>query len=143
MEPTLFHLEVVSADKVFFSAPIKRFLVSGSEGGLEIYKGHTPLLTVVKPGMIRIVKQCGHKEVIYISGGVVEVQPLTSTVLADTAIRGEELDEEKILKAKLCLERSLKKSRKEGESSDYAHVLGELVKLNAQLRVIEQVKTLR
>ena len=62
--------------------------VTGSEGELGIFPGHAPLLTAIKPGMIRIVKQFGHEEFIYLSGGILEVQPGSVTVLADTAIRG-------------------------------------------------------
>ncbi len=76
-----------------FSGLVEKIRVTGSEGELGIYPGHAPLLTAIKPGMIRIVKQHGHEEFIYLSGGILEVQPGSVTVLADTAIRGQDLDE--------------------------------------------------
>lgn len=82
-----YHLDVVSAEQQMFSGLVEKIQVTGSEGELGIYPGHAPLLTAIKPGMIRIVKQHGHEEFIYLSGGILEVQPGSVTVLADTAIR--------------------------------------------------------
>ena len=87
-----YHLDVVSAEQQMFSGLVEKIQVTGSEGELGIYPGHAPLLTAIKPGMIRIVKQHGHEEFIYLSGGILEVQPGNVTVLADTAIRGQDLD---------------------------------------------------
>ena len=70
-----YHLDVVSAEQQMFSGLVEKIQVTGSEGELGIYPGHAPLLTAIKPGMIRIVKQHGHEEYIYLSGGVLEVQP--------------------------------------------------------------------
>ncbi len=100
MAPITFHLDVVSAEKRIFSGRVETFQVTGSEGELGIFHGHTPLLSAIKPGMVRIVKQHYHEEFIYVSGGMVEVQPGTATVLADTAIRGEDLDAAKAEEAK-------------------------------------------
>lgn len=80
-----YHLDVVSAEQQMFSGLVEKIQVTGSEGELGIYPGHAPLLTAIKPGMIRIVKQHGHEEFIYLSGGILEVQPGNVTVLADTA----------------------------------------------------------
>ena len=88
-----YHLDVVSAEQQMFSGLVEKIQVTGSERELGIYPGHAPLLTAIKPGMIRIVKQHGHEEFIYLSGGILEVQPGSTTVLADTAIRGQDLDE--------------------------------------------------
>lgn len=88
-----YHLDVVSAEQQMFSGLVEKIQVTGSEGELGIFPGHAPLLTAIKPGMIRIVKQFGHEEFIYLSGGILEVQPGSVTVLADTAIRGQDLDE--------------------------------------------------
>lgn len=83
-----YHLDVVSAEQQMFSGLVEKIQVTGSEGELGIFPGHAPLLTAIKPGMIRIVKQFGHEEFIYLSGGILEVQHGSVTVLADTAIRG-------------------------------------------------------
>lgn len=76
-----YHLDVVSAEQQMFSGLVEKIQVTGSEGELGIYPGHAPLLTAIKPGMIRIVKQHGHEEFIYLSGGILEVQPGNVTVL--------------------------------------------------------------
>lgn len=75
-----YHTDVVSAEQQMFSGLVEKIQVTGSEGELGIYPGHAPLLTAIKPGMIRIVKQHGHEEFIYLSGGILEVQPGSVTV---------------------------------------------------------------
>lgn len=94
-----FELTVVSAEKQIFHGKVNSIQVSGIEGDLGILPGHTPLLTEIKPGVLQITQLDG-KEVIYVSGGFLEVQPEMVTVLADTAIRGDELDKDRILAAK-------------------------------------------
>ena len=94
-----FLLEVVSAEKKLFSQQVESIRVTGSEGELGVYAGHTPLLTAIKPGLVKIVKKNGLEDVIFLSGGVMEVQPNAVIILADTAIRGENLDIDKINEA--------------------------------------------
>ncbi len=84
-------LNVVSAEASIFSGLVEIIQVTGSQGELGILPGHAPLLTTLMPGMVRLVKQHGDEEIIYINGGVLEVQPDIVTVLADTAIRAEEM----------------------------------------------------
>ncbi len=134
MAAITFHLDVVSAEKKIFSGRVETFQVTGSEGELGIYHGHTPLLTAIKPGMVRIVKQHGDEEIIYVSGGIVEIQPGTSTVLADTAIRGEELDAAKAEEAKRRAEDQIQNQQ---GGLDFAKAASELAKAIAQLKVIE------
>lgn len=128
------HLDVVSAEECIFSGRVSHLQVSGQEGELGIMPGHTPLLTPIKPGMVHMVKQFGEEEVIYISGGFLEVQPGGVTVLADTAIRGEDLDQAKAEAAKRAAEEQISNPSKD---IDYARVTTELAKAIAQLRVIE------
>jgi F-type H+-transporting ATPase subunit epsilon len=128
------HLDVVSAEECLFSGRVSHLQVSGQEGELGIMPGHTPLLTPIKPGMVRMVKQFGEEEVIYISGGFLEVQPGGVTVLADTAMRGEDLDRAKAEAAKSAAEKKISNPSKD---IDYARVTTELAKAIAQLRVIE------
>ncbi|MEI8633613.1 F0F1 ATP synthase subunit epsilon [Vibrio sp. PP-XX7] len=135
-----FHLDVVSAEKKIFSGMVETFQVTGSEGELGICHGHAPLLTAIKPGMVRIVKQHGHEEIVYVSGGIVEVQASTSTVLADTAIRGEDLDAAKAEEARRRAEENIKNQHGD---MDFAQAASELAKALAQLRVIELVKQRR
>src|SRR5690554_6980957 len=93
-------LDVVSAEERLFSGAVETVQVTGSEGELGVYPGHAPLLTLIKPGMVRLVLEDGAEQIIYVAGGVLEVQPHNVTVLADTAVRGDELDEQKALAAK-------------------------------------------
>src|SRR5690554_5417211 len=87
-------LDVVSAEDQLFSGSVQSIQVTGSEGELGILPGHTPLLTALKPGMVRVVTEAGEEELFYIAGGVMEVQPEVVTVLSDTAVRGGDLDEQ-------------------------------------------------
>ncbi len=132
-----FHLDVVSAEKQLFAGLVQRINVSGSEGELGIYPGHTPLLTAIKPSMVHIVTGQGKEEYIYLSGGLLEIQPDTVTVLADTAIRGGDLDEALALDAKREAEVHMKASHGD---VDYAMASAELAKAIAKLRVIELTK---
>ena len=132
-----YHLDVVSAEQQMFSGLVQKIQVSGSEGELGIFPGHTPLLTAIKPGMVRIVKQHGEEEFIYLSGGVLDVQPGSVTVLADTAIRGTDLDEARALEAKRKAEEHIHKAHGD---VDYAQASAELAKAIAKLRVIELTK---
>ena len=131
-----YHLDVVSAEKQMFSGLVEKIQVTGSEGELGIFRV-APLLTAIKPGMIRIVKQFGHEEFIYLSGGILEVQPGNVIVLADTAIRGQDLDEARALEAKRKAEEHIKSSHGD---VDYAQASAELAKAIAKLRVIELTK---
>lgn len=135
-----FHLDIVSAEKNLFSGTVESFMVTGSEGELGIHPGHTPLLTAIKPGMVRLVKQHGHEEIIYVSGGIVEVQPGTATVLADTAIRGEDLDAAKAEEAKRKAEEHIQNQHSD---IDFAQAATDLAKAIAQLRVIELTNKVR
>ncbi|EPJ1401606.1 F0F1 ATP synthase subunit epsilon [Yersinia enterocolitica] len=134
MAAMTYHLDVVSAEKKMFSGVVQKIQVTGSEGELGIFPGHAPLLTAIKPGMIRIVKQFGEEEFIYLSSGILEVQPSVVIVLADTAIRGTDLDEAKALESKRKAEEHINNSHGD---VDYAQASAELAKAIAKLRVIE------
>lgn len=140
MADVTFHLDVVSAEKMIFSGPVKGVRVSGSEGELGVRHGHAPLLTSIEPGMIRITKPFEEQEFVYISGGVLEVQPETTTILADTAIRGEDLDAAKAEEAK---RRAAERVYEGHGDMDFAQAASDLVKAMAQLKVIEMVKNHR
>ena len=129
-----YHLTVVSAEKQMFEGLVQKIQVTGSEGELGIYPQHTPLLTAIKPGMVRVVKTSGEEEFIYLSGGILEVQPTGVIVLADTAIRGRDLDEAKALESKRKAEEHIQSSHGD---VDYAQASAELAKAIAKLRVIE------
>lgn len=131
------NLNVVSAEESLFSGSIESLQITGSEGELGIMPGHAPLLTSLKPGMARIVKKGGDEEVIYISGGMLEVQPNNVTVLADVATRGGDLDEQAAEDAKKRAEEHL---NAQAGSVDYAEAAAELARAVAQLRVIQASK---
>ena len=105
-----FELNVVSAEQKIFSGQVVSVRVTGIDGELGVYAGHTPLLTAIKPGMVKYTLSDGNEAFIYVSGGFLEVQPTVVTVLADVAIRGEELDQQRILAAKRKVEESLSKA---------------------------------
>ena len=131
-----YHLDVVSAEQQMFSGLVEKIQVTGSEGELGIYPGHAPLLTAIKPGMIRIVKQHGHEEFIYLSGGILEVQPNSVTVLVDTAVRSEDLDE---AKAKKALEDAKAKRQNATGSLEIARLEAEMLALTAELAEIKKL----
>ncbi|WDE05390.1 F0F1 ATP synthase subunit epsilon [Thalassomonas viridans] len=131
------NLSVVSAEENLFSGSIKSLQITGSEGELGIMPGHAPLLTSLKPGMARIVKSDDTEEVIYLSGGMLEVQPNNVTVLADVATRADDLDEQAALEAKQRAEENIQAA---GSDVDYAEVAAELARAVAQLRVIQSAK---
>jgi len=128
------HLDVVSAETSLFSGRVSHLSVSGQEGELGIMPGHTPLLTAIKPGMVQLVKQGGGEEVIYISGGFLEVQPGGVTVLADTAIRGQDIDQAKAEEAQRAAKEQLSNPTKD---IDFAMVTAQLAQAVAQLRAIK------
>jgi F-type H+-transporting ATPase subunit epsilon len=130
-------LDVVSAEERIFSGAVQTVQVTGSEGELGVYPGHAPLLTTIKPGMVRLVLEDGAEQIIYVAGGVLEVQPHNVTVLADTAVRGDELDEQKALAAKQRAEAAIADT-----SSDlsYAEAAAELARALAQLQIIRKMR---
>jgi len=131
------NLNVVSAEESLFSGSIESLQITGSEGELGIMPGHAPLLTSLKPGMARIVKKGGEEEVLYLSGGMLEVQPNHVTVLADVAARGGDLDEAAAEEAKKRAEEHL---NAQGGDVDYAEAAAELARAIAKLRVIQATK---
>jgi len=131
------NLNVVSAEEALFSGRIESLQITGSEGELGIMPGHAPLLTSLKPGMARIVKYGGQEEVIYLSGGMLEVQPNNVIVLADVAVRADDLDEQAVMEAKKRAEEHL---NAHGDDVNYADVAAELARVTAQLRVIQVTK---
>ncbi|USD37633.1 MULTISPECIES: F0F1 ATP synthase subunit epsilon [Ferrimonas] len=131
------HLDVVSAEESIFSGRAQYLQVTGTEGELGIMHGHTPLLTAIKPGMVRIKKQDDSEEVIYLSGGILEVQPDNVSVLADVAVRGEDIDVEAAEAAKRAAEEQMATA---SVDMDYEAAAIELAKAMAQLRVVDTIR---
>lgn len=133
------HVDVVSAEESLFSGLAEIVIVPGQMGELGIYPRHVPLLTRIKPGSVRIkVPGQAEDELIYVSGGMLEVQPDVVTILADTAIRGKNLDEARALESKRAAEEALKNRTSD---IDYAHAQAELAEAIAQLRAIQQIRS--
>ncbi len=131
------HLDIVSAERSIFNGRVSHLQVSGAEGELGVMPGHTPLLTMIKPGMARIVKQNGEEEVFYLSGGMLEVQHASVSVLADVVMRADEIDEQAALESKKRAEALMAEA---GADFNYEAAMVELSKAMAQLRVVETIK---
>ncbi len=131
------HCDIVSAEQSLFSGLVELLVATGSQGELGITFGHAPLLTDLKPGPVRVVKQEGEEEIYYLSGGFLEVQPNSISILADTALRADDLDEAAALEAKQQAEHDI--SNQSGEF-DYSRAASQLAAAAAQLRTIEQLR---
>jgi len=132
------HVDVVSAEASIFSGLAEVVVVPGEMGELGIYPRHTALMTRIKPGSVRIKRPDQEKEeVIYVSGGMLEVQPGVVTILADTAIRGGDLDEARALQAKQDAEEAM---RNRTSDIDYAQAQAELAEAIAQLAAIKHLR---
>lgn len=131
------HLDIVSAEEEIFSGLAQQVTVTGSEGELGIKPGHTQLLTSLPPGQVEVTTQNGSIEVYYISGGFLEVQPYTTTVLSDTVVRAADLDEAAAIDAQKRAESALEAKTSEIE---YAKALSELAESIAQLQAIRKLR---
>lgn len=135
------HVDVVSAEEQIFAGEAEFVALPGEAGELGIYPKHTPLITRIRPGAVRI-KVAGQTddEFIFVAGGILEVQPNAVTVLADTAIRGKDLDEAKATAAKKAAEEAMHNRE---SAIDYAHAQAELAVAVAQLAAIERLRQKR
>ena len=135
------HVDVVSAEEQIFSGEAEFVALPGESGELGIYPKHTPLITRIRPGAVRIkVPGQADDEFVFVAGGILEVQPDAVTVLADTAIRGHDLDEAKAMEAKKLAEEQL--VNKESKI-DYAKAQSELATAIAQLAAIARLRKVR
>ena len=132
------HVDVVSAEGSIFSGEAKFVALPGESGELGILPRHTPLITRIKPGAVRIERaDNGEEEFVFVAGGILEVQPGTVTVLADTAIRGKDLDEAKANEAKRLAEDALKNAKSD---LDLAKAQSEVANLAAQIAAIRKFR---
>jgi F-type H+-transporting ATPase subunit epsilon len=135
------HVNVVSAEGSIFSGEAKFVALPGENGELGILPRHTPLITRIKPGAVRIERaDNGEEEFVFVAGGILEVQPGTVTVLADTAIRGHDLDEAKATDAKKLAEEAMKTAKTD---IDFAAAQGEFATMAAQLAAIQKLRRSR
>ena len=132
------HVDVVSAEEQIFSGLAEFVALPGETGELGILPGHMPLMTRIRPGAVRVkVPNQAEDELIFVAGGILEVQPGLVTVLADTAIRGADLDEAKALEAKKKAEEALKS---QSAKIDYVKAQAELMEAIAQISAIQKLK---
>tara|TARA_B100001996_G_scaffold380079_1_gene366890 strand:+ start:117 stop:527 length:411 start_codon:yes stop_codon:yes gene_type:complete len=131
------HLDIVSAEQEIFSGNVKNIIAAAVLGEVGIYPKHTPMITPLKPGEIKIITEEDEEQLFFISGGMLEVQPNIVTVLADTAIRGEDLDEAKASESKKRAEDAL---ADKSDNIDAAKALAELAQAAAQLKMIEKLR---
>jgi F-type H+-transporting ATPase subunit epsilon len=135
---TTIHIDVVSAEESIYSGEAEFVVLPGEAGELGIYPRHTPLITRIKPGAVRILPAGGGaEELIFVAGGILEVQPTVITVLADTAIRGHDLDE---AKANEALQRAEEARRSARDKQEVAAVEAEVASLAAQLAAIRKLR---
>ena len=133
------HVDIVSAEQAIFSGEASRVIAPGEAGELGILPEHTPLLTRIKPGTVRIQNPEGtDEEVIYVSGGMMEVKPDIVTILADTSVRAHDLDEAKAMEAKRLAEEAI--ANRSGKV-EYAKALAELAEASAQLAAIRKLRS--
>jgi len=131
------HCDIVSAEEAIFSGRVEMLIAAGVQGDLGIMHGHTPLLTKLRPGPVRVIKQNGEEEIFYVSSGFLEVQPDGVTVLADTAARADNLDEAAALEAKKHAEQLLEN---QAGDFDYSRAAAQLAEAAAQIRTIQQIR---
>ena len=132
------HVDVVSAEESIFSGEAKFVALPGENGELGILPRHTPLITRIKAGAVRIQPAGGGaEEFVFVAGGILEVQPDAVTVLADTAIRGKDLDEAKATEAKRLAEQAMKNAKSE---IDLAAATSEFATMAAQLAAIQKLR---
>jgi F-type H+-transporting ATPase subunit epsilon len=131
-------VDVVSAEESIFSGDAKFVALPGEMGELGIYPRHTPLITRIKPGAVRIQRaDNGEEEFVFVAGGILEVQPTTVTVLADTAIRGKDLDEMKAAEAQKAAEEKMKNAK---SSIDFAMAQSEFATMAAQIAALRKFR---
>ncbi len=131
------HVDIVSAEEEIFSGLARMVFAPGVMGELGIMPRHTPLLTRLKPGEVRLINSEGEEESFYVSGGILEIQPHTITILSDTAHRAKDLDEAAALEAK---HRAEQKLQDQSAGFDYAQAQTELAEAMAQLQTIQKMR---
>ncbi len=134
------HVDVVSAEESIFSGEAKFVALPGEAGELGIYPRHTPLITRIKAGSVRIEKADGTEEFVFVAGGILEVQPNCVTVMSDTAVRGKDLDDKKANAAKAAAEDALRNAKSE---LDQAKIASELYIIAAEIAALRKYRQKR
>lgn len=139
--PMTLHIDIVSAEAAIYSGLAEYVIAPAEMGEVGIYPRHTPLLSRLKPGSVRIkAPDSSEEDLIYVSGGILEVQPGVITILSDTAMRGADIDEARVMEAKRQAEEAMKNRT---SSMDYARAQAELAEAVAQLQAIQKLRKVR
>lgn len=133
----LIQCDIVSAEKEIFSGEVEMVVAAGSLGDVGVAYGHAPLLTQLQPGPIRVINEGGEEDVYFISGGMLEIQPKVITVLADTAVRADDIDE---ASAQQAQEKARHALTNQSSEIDYSTALAELAEAAARIRTIQQIR---
>lgn len=136
----MMQLDIVSAETEIFSGEVSVIVAPAAMGEVGIHPKHTPMVTRLKPGEVKIQVEGQEDQYVYVSGGVLEVQPDVVTILSDTAIRADDLDEERALEAKRRAEEALADQKGDYDS---AKALVELAEAAAQLRMLDRIRKMR
>ncbi|WP_022958928.1 F0F1 ATP synthase subunit epsilon [Spongiibacter tropicus] len=131
------HCDIVSAEEEIFSGRAKLIVANGIQGDLGVTYGHAPLLTSLEPGPVRVVMDNGEEQVYYVSGGYLEVQPNVVSILADTALRADDLDEAAALEAQKQAQHDM---LNQNADIDYSRAAARLAAATAQLRTLQQIR---
>lgn len=132
--------DIVSAEKQIFSGKVEMVVATGVRGELGILPGHSALLTAIEPGPVRLIMEGGEEETFFASGGFLEVQPNAITILADTAIRADDLDEAAVL---ISQEKAAKELSDSADRIDFAKAQAELIESAAMIRTIQKTREKR
>jgi len=132
------HCDIVSAEREIFSGLVEFVSATGSLGDLGVFPGHTPLLTELKPGPVELRKQGGEQEIIYVSGGFLEVQPTHVSVLADTVLRADELSEAEAEAAKAEAQQHMSEAK--SDQFEYDRAATQLAKAVGQIRTLQEIR---
>jgi F-type H+-transporting ATPase subunit epsilon len=131
------HCNIVSAEEEIFSGRVTMLVATGSLGELGIMPGHAPLLTALRPGPVRLLMDNGEEEVFFASGGFLEVQPGMTTILADTALRADDVDEAAALEAKEAAEKAVSD---QGAEFEFSVATAQLAEATARLRTLDELR---
>jgi len=137
MSTSTMQVDVVSAEASIFSGKATFVALPGEVGELGVYPRHTPLITRIRPGSVRIQLADGGEEFVFVAGGILEIQPDCVTVLSDTAVRGKDIDEEKANRARQAAEEALRNAKSE---VDLARARSELAVLAAELSALRRYR---
>ena len=135
--PFTFHLDIVSAEEEIFSGTVDMLVANGELGELGVAPGHAPLLTSLKPGMVKVTKHGGDEEFFYVSGGMLEIQPHVVTILSDTAIRAKDVDE---AAAQEAIREAEKAMQDQSSSIDHSRAAAQIAEATAQLRTLQAIR---